>query len=36
VERLQGLTELPLYRTDQHGTIEFVSDGRALWIYAGN
>jgi competence protein ComEC len=36
VERLRGLTELPLYRTDQHGTIEFVSDGRALWIYAGN
>ncbi len=32
-ERLQTLTGAPLYRTDQHGTVEMVTDGQTLWIY---
>lgn len=34
IDRLQALMPQPLYRTDQHGTVEFVTDGTTLWIYA--
>lgn len=33
IERLQQLTGQPIFRTDQHGTIEMVTDGHTLWIY---
>ncbi len=33
VERLHTLTGQTLYRTDQHGTVEMVTDGDTLWIY---
>jgi competence protein ComEC len=32
VSRLRELTSRPLYRTDQHGTVEMVTDGHRLWI----
>jgi len=33
IERLHTLTGQTLYRTDQHGTIEMVTDGHTLWVY---
>ena len=33
IERLQKLTGQPVFRTDQHGTVEIVTDGHTLWIY---
>lgn len=33
VERLHTFTGQTLYRTDQHGTVEMVTDGDTLWIY---
>jgi competence protein ComEC len=32
-ERLASLGSPTLYRTDRHGTVEMVTDGRTLWIY---
>jgi competence protein ComEC len=32
VSRLREVTSGPLYRTDQHGTIEIVTDGHTLWV----
>jgi competence protein ComEC len=31
-EVLERLSSVPVYRTDQHGTVEFVTDGRRLWV----
>ena len=35
-DRLQSYVTRPLYRTDQHGTVEMVTDGHTLWIYTNN
>lgn len=35
-ERLQNTITEPLYRTDQHGTVEMVTDGHTLWVYTEN
>lgn len=32
---LDRLGSVPIYRTDEHGTIEMVTDGRQLWISTG-
>ncbi len=31
-EVLERLSGVPVYRTDQHGTVEFITDGRRLWV----
>jgi len=31
-EVLERLSGVPVYRTDQHGTIELITDGRKLWV----
>jgi competence protein ComEC len=33
VDRLATISDGPLYRTDQVGTVEVVTDGHKLWIY---
>jgi competence protein ComEC len=33
LDRLQTLSAGPVYRTDQQGTVEMVTDGRTLWVY---
>jgi len=32
VSRLRNVTSGPLYRTDQNGTVEMVTDGHTLWV----
>ncbi|HET89182.1 MAG TPA: DNA internalization-related competence protein ComEC/Rec2 [Chloroflexi bacterium] len=32
---LERLADLPVYRTDQHGVIEVVSDGARVWVETG-
>lgn len=32
INRLREATSGPLYRTDQHGTVEMVTDGHTLWV----
>lgn len=34
-EVLDRLADIPTYRTDQNGTIEFVTDGDRLWVKTG-
>ncbi len=37
IERLQQkLGSQSIYRTDEHGTIEFITDGERLWVKTGN
>ncbi|MBN2304902.1 MAG: ComEC/Rec2 family competence protein [Anaerolineae bacterium] len=33
LQRLEDIKTVPVYRTDQHGTVEMVTDGQTLWIY---
>ena len=33
-EVLRALEAIPVYRTDQHGTVEIATDGRLLWVSA--
>jgi competence protein ComEC len=33
-EVLGRLADLPTYRTDEHGTVEVVSDGTRVWVEA--
>ena len=34
--RLKGkLDQNQIYRTDEHGTIEFITDGKRLWVKVG-
>ncbi|MFC1861540.1 ComEC/Rec2 family competence protein, partial [Chloroflexota bacterium] len=36
IERLEdGVGQWNIYRTDLHGTIEFITDGERLWIETG-
>jgi beta-lactamase superfamily II metal-dependent hydrolase len=31
-ELLERLSDLPVYRTDEHGAVEVVSDGTQVWV----
>jgi competence protein ComEC len=34
-ELLERLEELPVYRTDEHGTVEVITDGTRMWVETG-